>query len=295
MSKKFRILRFFIILIIVAAIGAYAFTYFYLKSLSVPGGAEGYPVPEQRVNVVVMGIAKSLSDTIMLCSFDMKENTLDVYSIPRDTYYPSKRNYKGANAKINASYGRGGADDVVKSVEDLTGVPVHYYVKVDYKAVKAIVDAVGGIKVEIPLNMDYDDPADDLHIHFKKGEVVQSGDDMIKILRYRKNNHGGGYAEGDLGRIKMQQQVVKLGIQKVLDGNLVANFVKLQNPIQENVKTNMSPKQMMYYITKAAKIKTENISINTIPGEAKLQHGLWYFVADKDKMAEELAGIKDEK
>lgn len=292
MNKSLRILSFVLILVLIAGIGAYAFTYFYLKSLSVPGGAEGYPVPEHRVNVLVVGVARGLSDSIMLCSFDMKDNTVNVYSIPRDTYYPGKKNHHGANAKINASYGRGGADEAVKSVSDLTGVPIHYYVKIDYKAVKAIVDAVGGIKVEIPLDMNYDDPADDLHIHFKKGDVVSSGEDMIKILRFRKNNHGGGYAEGDLGRIKMQQKVVKLGMQKVLSGNLVANFVKLQGPIKEYVKTNMSPKQMMYYISKAAKVKEENITIRTIPGEAKKINSLWFFVADEEKLAQEMADIK---
>jgi LCP family protein required for cell wall assembly len=255
LSKRGRIIRAVVIFVCLIAAAGYGFTYYFLNSISVEGGAEGYPVPEKRVNVAVMGIANGLADSIMLCSFDPEDGTVDVFSIPRDTYIFREGHKTSANNKINSSYGRGGADNVVKSITSLTGVDVNYYVKVDYKAVKAIVDAIGGIKVTVPMDMNYDDPADDLHIHFEKGQVVSEGEDIIRLLRYRKNNKGGGYKEGDLGRVKMQQEIVRLGMEKVLKGNLVTNFIKLQGPIKEHVKTNMSRKQMMFYITKAQKIK----------------------------------------
>jgi LCP family protein required for cell wall assembly len=278
---------------LIAAAG-YGFTYYFLNSISVEGGAEGYPVPERRVNVIVMGVANGLADSIMLCSFDPKDGTVDVFSIPRDTFVERKGHKTSANNKINSSYGRGGADNVVESVGSLTGVTVHYYVKVDYKAVKAIVDAIGGIKATVPMNMNYDDPADDLHIHFEEGQVVSKGEDIIRLLRYRKNNKGGGYKEGDLGRVKMQQEIVKLGMEKVLKGNIVANFLKLQGPITEYVKTNMSPKQMMFYITKAKSIKKENINLQTIPGRADTINRLSFYVVNEDKMNEALQPIMGE-
>lgn len=289
--------RFFIsIIAIICAIAAavYGFAYAFLNSLSVEGGAEGYPMPEDRVNVVVMGVANGLADSIMLCSFDPKDKTIDVFSIPRDTYVQRPGHKTSANNKINSSYGRGGADNVAESVTTLTGVPVHYYVKVDYEAVKSIVDAIGGIKVAVPVDMNYDDPADDLHIHYKKGEVVSKGEDIIKLLRWRKNNKGGGYKEGDLGRVKMQQEIVRLGMEKVLGGNLVANFLKLQGPIKENVKTNMTPKQMMYYVTKAQGVKKENITFQTIPGRADMINHLSFYVVNEDKMKEVLGELVEE-
>lgn len=295
MSRKGRVIRTIVILICLIAAAGYGFTYYFLNSISIEGGAEGYPVPEKRVNVVVMGIANGLADSIMLGSFDPKSGALDVFSIPRDTFVERKGHKTSANNKINSAYGRGGADNVVESVSSLTGVPVHYYVKVDYKAVKAIVDAVGGIKVTIPMNMNYDDPADDLHIHFEKGQVVSKGEDIIKLLRFRKNNKGGGYKDGDLGRVKMQQEIVKLGIEKVLNGNVVSNFLKLQGPIKDNVKTNMSPKQMMFYITKAQKIKKESISFQTIPGRADTINHLSFYVVNADKMKELFKPIIEEK
>lgn len=294
MNSKGKIICAVIVFVVLIAAAGYGFIYYFLNSISIEGGAEGYPVPERRVNVVVMGVANGLADSIMLCSFEPKDGALDVVSIPRDTYIERKGYKTSANNKINSFYGKGGADSVAESVSKLTGVPVHYYVKVDYKAVKAIVDAIGGIKVTVPMNMDYDDPVDGLHIHFKEGQVVSKGEDIIKLLRYRKNNKGGGYKEGDLGRVKMQQEVVKLGVEKVLKGNIVSNFLKLQKPIQENVETNMSPKQMMFYITKAKKLKKENITFQTIPGRADTINRLSFYVVNKEKMKELFKPIIEE-
>lgn len=284
-----------LILILVLAVASYGYFYYFLNSLSVAGGAEGYPVPGKRVNVLVIGVAKGLADSLMLASFDPRSKDVQIYSIPRDTYYVRKGVSGTAQRKINASYGKGHADGVVKSVEGLTGVPVHYYVQVDYEAVEKIVDAIGGIKVEVPLAMNYDDPADDLHIHFEKGQVVKKGEDIVKILRYRKNNKGGGYKEGDLGRVKMQQEVVRLGIEKVISGNLVLNFMKLQAPIQKYVETNMTPKQMMFYITKASSVRSENVQLSTLPGGSKTINGLSFFVVDKDKMQVMLKDLLEDK
>lgn len=283
-----------IILIAIIAIAGYGYFYYFLNSLSVAGGAEGYPVPGKRVNVLVIGVANGLADSLMLASFNPRSKDVQIYSIPRDTYYPRKGVSGAANRKINASYGKGKAEGVVKSVEGLTGVPVHYYVQIDYDAVESIVDAMGGIKVVVPQNMNYDDPAGNLHIHYEKGEVVKKGEDIVKILRWRKNNKGGGYAEGDLGRIHMQQEVVKLGMEKVIKGNLVLNFMKLQGPIQENVKTNMTPKQMMFYITKASAVRSENIKLQTLPGGTKNISGLSFFVVNKDKMQDMLKDLLED-
>jgi anionic cell wall polymer biosynthesis LytR-Cps2A-Psr (LCP) family protein len=91
----------------------------------------------------------------------------------------------------------------------------------------------------------------------------------------------------------MQQEVVRLGIEKVLKGNIVTNFLKLQGPIKEYVKTNMSPKQMMSYITKAQKVEKEKISIQTIPGRADTINHLSFYVVNQDKMNELLNPIKE--
>ena len=249
------------------------------------------PIPTERVNVLVIGVANGLSDTIMFTSFDMKDDKVDLISIPRDTYYPRKGYKNAAQKKINAVYGSKGAKGSVAAVEDLLNTDIHYYVEFDYEAVKAVVDAIGGIKVEVPYNMDYDDPVDNLHIHFKKGQIVKNGDEIIKLLRWRKNNKGGGYKNGDLGRIEMQQHIVKLGIEKLLKGNIVASFIKLQKPLTKYVKTDMTPNNMMYFAGKVKDVKTENISFHTAPGKAKNMEGLSFFVINKDELKKEMDSI----
>jgi len=271
----------------------YGILYLFLNSISISSSFAGSEIPKKRVNVLVVGVARNLSDTIMLASYDMEKEQVDIFSIPRDTYYPRKGYKHAAQKKINAVYGSDGADGVVKAVEDITTLDINYYVQFDYEAVKAVVDSIGGIEVEVPNNMNYDDPVDDLHIHFKKGQIVKSGEDILKLLRWRKNNNGGGYKDGDLGRIKMQQQIVKLGIEKILKGNIVANFIKLQGPIKEYVKTNMSPNEMMYFANKAKNVSSENVYFHTVPGKPKTMEGLSFFVIDEEKLREQIDSLME--
>lgn len=291
MSKKKKFLKIFLISFLAALAFLYGILYLFLNSISIKSTIGGSQIPDKRVNVLVIGVAKNLSDTIMMASYDMEKDKVDIFSIPRDTYYPRKGFNHAAQKKINAVYGSNGAEGLVKAVEDITKMDINYYVQFDYEAVKAIVDGLGGLKVEVPNDMNYDDPADDLHIHFKKGQIVKNGEDIVKLLRWRKNNKGGGYKEGDLGRIKMQQQIVKLGMEKVINGNVVANFIKLQSPIIKYVKTSMTPKEMMYFANKAKNINSENIFFHTVPGNSKTMEGLSFFVLNKDKLKEEIALI----
>lgn len=285
MKKRF--VKIFLITFLIGILVIYGFLYRFLDEISVKrNDDEGIKIPKDRVNVLVIGVANRLSDTLMFLSYDMKGNKIDIMSIPRDTYFPRKGYNTAAQKKINAAYGAKGAKETMIAAKELLGVDIHYYFEFDYKAVISIVDAIDGIKVEVPRNMDYDDPIDKLHIHFKKGQVVEKGEDIIKLLRWRKNNKGGGYGNGDLGRIEMQQHIVKLGYDKMFEGNIVSNFLKLQDPIKNNVKSNMTPNQMLYFMKKSKDINKESIEFHTIPGRTKTMEGLSFFVVDKDMLKE---------
>lgn len=288
MKNKSKFLIIFITSFLAGILILYGLFYAFLNRMTVKQENGELPIPTERVNVLVIGVANGLSDTIMFTSFDMKDDKVDLISIPRDTYFPRKDYKNAAQKKINAVYGSKGAKGSVAAVEDLLNTDIHYYVEFDYEAVKAVVDAIGGIKVEVPYNMDYDDPVDNLHIHFKKGQIVKNGDEIIKLLRWRKNNKGGGYKNGDLGRIEMQQHIVKLGIEKLLKGNIVASFIKLQKPLTKYIKTDMTPNNMMYFAGKVKDVKTENISFHTTPGNTKNMEGLSFFVINKDKLKKEM-------
>ena len=105
------------------------------------------------------------ADTIMLGCFDTNNKTATLVSIPRDTLV--LRN--GKNSKINAVYGNGKGEAMAQAVSELLGVPVDYYVSVDLDAFGAIVKAIGGVYFDVPIDMKYDDPYQDLHIHLEIG------------------------------------------------------------------------------------------------------------------------------
>ena len=177
-----------------------------------------------RVNVLVMGINDNMTDTLMLASYDTENQKVDIISIPRDTYYerPGK---SGASLKINSIYSQEGVLGTAKAVsKTLEGIPINYYVVVDYKGVEKVVDAMGGVKVNVPFHMKYRDVYDKppLIIDIPAGERTLSRKEAIKFLRFRKTNMRGGqgYPQGDIGRIQTHQAFLKAAVDKAIGPKL---------------------------------------------------------------------------
>ena len=149
------------------------------------------------------------SDTNMLVRFDAENKKIDVVSLPRDTLMSNGR-------KLNSSYNNGGTEKLRSNIEDMLGVPVDFYVSVDLKGFIALIDQIGGVDFDVPEDMDYDDPYQDLHIHFKKGLQHLSGQQSMEVVRFRHNNDGSGYGTEDIGRIGTQQAFLKTVFKKML-------------------------------------------------------------------------------
>lgn len=241
-----------------------------------------------RVNFVVMGLEGPRSDTLMFVSFDPDTKKLDLISVPRDTYYHRKGYDRLDKRKINAVYGDHGATGVKTVVSDiLFNVPVDYYVTVTYKGAAAIIDTLEGVPVYIPGKMDYYDKYDDppLRIYFEKGNHVLDGEDGVKFLRFRKSSPGTGgmsYADGDLGRIKAQQEFIKAAFKKALG-------LKLPTVVTtafKYVRTDVELQNAIGLATSALGINMDSFQMNRLPGEDKYQSGVSYYFPDYD-------GIKD--
>ncbi len=234
----------------------------------------------KRINVLLLGMEDTRTDTIILASFDPETKNVDLISIPRDTYFHSEGYDRADQKKINAVYGRSGVKGTMSVVSYiLGGVPVHEYVKVSYEGVEDIVDSLGGVTVDIPFNMKYDDPYDDppLHIDLKKGTQVLNGKEAIQFLRFRKNNDGTGYADGDLGRIRAQQQFLKAAADKALSFRLPV----VAHTAFKFVKTSMDIEDILYYAKSAMGITTDSIRTYRIPGKSSNQT-LSYFIHDEE-------------
>lgn len=249
------------------------------------------PTGKDRINVLVLGMEQTRTDMIMVATFNPEQRTLDVISLPRDIYVDRSVTHSTLK-KLNSLYefpsAEGGVERLGKEVSRLLGIPIHDYVMIDYKAVGEIVDAVGGIDVEIPFTMYYDDPYSKppLNIYFPKGYTHLDGSNAIKYLRWRQNNDGTHGAEGDEGRIKRHQAFIKKLLDKALNPTTLPKVVEVAF---NNVKTSLEFDQVSGLVTDAASVKREDIhfyhavGVNAYFRPLAYSDALWYFLVDEER------------
>ena len=185
------------------------------------------------------------TDTMLLASYDVTNQKATVMSIPRDTMVNVPWDIKRINSVYNY-YGGGekGIQALYKEISQLVGFEPDYQVIVEWEAVGKIVDAMGGVYFDVPRDMNYDDPYQDLSIHQTKGYRLLSGDDAMQVLRYRHDNRKNGkmlgYPDGDLGRIKTQQGLLKAMIEQLMSLKNITKVNEFIKVFNENVETDLS-------------------------------------------------------
>lgn len=241
---------------------------------------------EKRINVLLLGLEHERSDTIMLASYDTKTKTADIISIPRDTYVERDGFVNSANNKINSVYTVKGMEGLKKVVLNITGIEVDKFVTIDYDGVRAAVDAVGGVEVDVPFHMRYTDPYSDppLDINIPAGLQTIDGDNAMEFLRFRKTNYSGysGYSEGDLGRIEAQQGFIKSAIKKALSFKLP----KVVSEVYPYVDTDFTLAEATSLAVSSIGLSTENINFHVLPGKSKTINGLSFYIMDTTETKE---------
>ena len=240
---------------------------------------------EPTITCLFMGANQNLTDFIMLGKYDPNTREINLMSIPRDTKVDS-----GLYAKINSIYAKGGFDPMatVNKVREITGVDIDYYVFFRANILRKLVDAVDGVTVTVPINMNYDDPYQDLYIHLKKGTYKLNGKQAEQFCRFRKNNDGTGYPTGDVGRIKAQQSFIKAMIARCLEPQNLLKLKSLIDIVLDGTKTNITKELVYEYIDDAVAFKPDRIRMETLPGQGGYgTDGVSYFFIDEAK-AEEL-------
>ena len=201
------------------------------------------------------------SDTNMLVRFDAENKKIDVVSLPRDTLMSNGH-------KLNSSYNNGGTEKLRSNIEDMLGIPVDFYVSVDLKGFIALIDQIGGVDFDVPEDMDYDDPYQDLHIHFKAGLQHLSGQQSMEVVRFRhnsdKDNPGYGGRQ-DIGRIGTQQAFLKTVAQKLMK---IENVPAMAETFLKYVKTDLTLGNLVWLANQALSMGgTDAISFATLPGD----------------------------
>ena len=209
------------------------------------------------------------TDTLMLASYDVPNQKLNVMSIPRDTMVNVSWDIKRINSVYNYA---GGGDDGIealdKEISQLVGFVPDFQVAVEWEAVGELVDAIDGVWFDVPRNMNYDDPTQDLHIHIEKGYQLLDGEDAMGVIRYRHDNDMRyGYADGDLGRIKTQQAFLKAVVEQCLQIKNVARIQQLAEVFNKNVTTNLSIQNLLWFGQQAifGGLEMENVNFVTMP------------------------------
>lgn len=247
-------------------------------------------VKGERVNVLLLGIDaldgkyegnSSRTDTMMLLSLDPQTNTSFILSIPRDSRVKI-RGRSGMN-KVNHAHAYGGVDLALKTTRDLLQIPIHHYIRVDYQALFKTVDDIGGVEIDVPMDMRYKDPyaTPPLNININKGLQVLDGQKSMEYLRFRK-----GYANQDLGRINAQQEFLQALIEKVMSPASVIRIPQYIDTLYTYVDTDMSKKDMLDITREAIRIKPSEIEKHTIPGKSTMISGISYYQINESELAE---------
>ncbi len=238
-----------------------------------------------KVNALIVGVDRggTLTDTIMVASYNLDTNSVNILSVPRDTRMYIGNRYQ----KINSAHSltkdgkKKGINGTIEAVTRLTGIPINYYVEFTFNAFRETIDALGGVEFDVPQNMNYDDPAQDLHIHLQKGMQLLDGDKAEQFVRFRR------YPMGDIDRVSAQQNFIKALAEQKLNASIIPKLPDLYKALEKNLTTNISGADILRYMPNLMELSSENVNMHALPGVSNgTDYGSSYWIADMTQLAE---------
>ncbi len=244
------------------------------------------PSGHGKFNVLLLGVDEdgTRSDTIMIFSVDNVNKTTKILSIPRDTRISLNN---GKHIKINACLGFESREEfMINTIKVVTGMPIHYYCEVNFDGFIKIIDILDGVDYTVPHDMDYDDPAQDLHIHLKAGPQHLDGKAAHDFVRFRHNNRGQGeyapgeYKKGDIGRIAAQQDFLKELFRQKMQPQYLLKAGELIDAAYTNVKTNFTISSALDFVSILKSAESTNLETFVLEGYDKYINNISYFIYD---------------
>ena len=235
-----------------------------------------------------MGESTGMSDTIIVCSYDPKTQEASMLSIPRDTFIGENKKKAKVGDKINSLY-KGGEtpQETMEAVNRLTGLNIEKYILIDTESLVELVDTIGGIEFNVPINMKYDDYSQDLHINLKAGVQKLNGDQVEQLVRFRHNSNGSTYSYEygmeDFGRMRTQREVIIAVAKQTIQFKNITEVGKIVDIAQKYVKTNLDFKLLKDYIPYAVNMNMENIKAEQLPGVPDYLNGIAFFLPDEEE------------
>ncbi len=243
-------------------------------------------------NILVLGRDKMayLTDVMMIVNVDTAANSISVMQIPRDTYvagnYPTNkmnavystiyRNYYYQSRDDNES-AKFALDEMTKLLEQSLCINIHYSAIMNLEGFKNIVDILGGVDVEVPFRLHYNDPDQGLYIDIPAGYQHLNGTQAEGFVRFRM-----GYAAADMGRQDAQKRFLFALFSKLKSSVKITEIPRLTqmaNEVFDNLVTDMSSADLLFFAKCLLGIDSENIKMFTIPGSLSMTNG--FFVINK--------------
>ena len=289
-NKRILVGTILIVLFTAVVVGAYCW---FDSKLSNSKRTDGMMVAQGKINIMVMGVDSrqddvGRSDTLFVATVDTKTKNVSVLSIPRDTRVKIPGH---GYEKINHAYAYGGRKLSQEVVEDLLGVPIDYYVKINTKAFERIIDAIGGIDINVEKRMYYEDPYDDnggLIIDIRPGEQHMDGAKAIQYVRFRDE-------EGDIGRIARQQRFLAAVLSKLASPSIIPKIPSIIQEINSAIETNLSVSQMISIAGMVKEANEKGLTADMVPGKPAYIDDISYWLPDVVALRQHLAqslGVK---
>lgn len=258
----------------------------------------------EQIQVLLMGVSTDnggkLTDTIIVATYDPKDQKASLLSIPRDTFVGKNPQTGTGSDKINALYQKS-PEKTLEKVNEVTGLDIKYYMVIDNQALIKLVDVIGGVDFYVPIDMVYDDPSQNLHINLKEGQQKLDGDKAEQLLRYRHGNldkktgkYLGTYPEeyggNDYGRMRTQREFMIETAKQTLQAKNILKVKEIIDIAYDYVETNLSVSVVKDYVPYAINIDINNIQSAVLPGGSygpttTPSYPLWFFIPDKKETA----------
>ena len=250
-----------------------------------PDGSEIPPPLRQKERYVFLCVGTDriagLTDTMMLVSVT-SDGAIAVVQLPRDTYV----SYRGEDRKLNSIYASDGITGLRRAVEAGLCVNVDYFAAFGTEAFRYAVDAVGGVEIDVPGDMDYDDPEQDLSIHIKAGRQVLKGEDAEGFVRFRS-----GYARGDLDRMDAQKKFMSSLLKGLIEKTGPSEAARIASSVLPMISTDISAQELLWFVDLVMTKKPSDkprLTMLTMPGGALYSDelGSSYYVIGREAALE---------
>lgn len=241
-----------------------------------------------KLYILAMGESTGMSDTIIAFSYDPKTQKASMLSIPRDTFIGDSQYNASVYDKINSLYNSGkNPEKTLEAVNEITGLDIKNYVLIDTQGLVELVDAIGGVEFNVPIDMKYDDYSQDLHVNLKEGWQKLSGDQVEQLVRFRHNADGSTYSceygMEDFGRMRTQREVIMAIAKQTIQFKNIKEIGNIIDIAEKYVKTNMDIKSLKDYIPYAININPDDIKAEQLPGQPKYLNGISFFLYDEEE------------